>query len=143
MISYHIDQKTWSFFYDSDQNINIKYDQKFDQNYHIYLSHYSGLPETEFGTERVLNIQSRPEIETGSILKFSSRIPTGREIPSGLPVPADSLIKLYWIDTYFNLSDFSFTDLKKQFIIKKFKQYVFNMKITVKHVFVKTHHSID
>ena len=52
-------------------------------------------------------------------------------------------IKSCWIDTYFDSFDFIFTDSKKQFIIKKFKQYVFNMKITIKHVFVETHHSID
>ena len=36
---------------DLDQNINIKFDQKYDQNYHIYLLYYSGLPETGLGTE--------------------------------------------------------------------------------------------
>ena len=68
------------------------------KNYHIYLSHYSRLPETGLGTRQVLNIQSRPEVETRSILKFPSRIPTEREIPSGLPVPADSLKYIYHND---------------------------------------------
>ena len=44
---------------------------------------------------------------------------------------------------YFDSSDFIFTDSKKQFIIKKFKQYAFNMNITIKHVLVETHHLID
>ena len=40
-------------------------------------------------------------------------------------------------------SDFISIDAEKQFIARKFKQYVINMKITIKIVFVKTHHSID
>ena len=72
----------------------LKYDQKFDQNYHIYILHYSGLLETEFETKRILTFQFRFEVETKSILKFPSRIPTGRKIPSGQSVSADSLIKI-------------------------------------------------
>ena len=34
-------------------------------------------------------------------------------------------------------------DAEKQFIIRKFKQYVINMKITIKIVFVETHHWIN
>ena len=39
--------------------------------------------------------------------------------------------------------DFISIDAEKQFIIQKFKQYVINIKITIKIVFVETHHSID
>ena len=48
-----------------------------------------------------------------------------------------------WIDTYLKSFDFISIDAEKQFIIRKFKQYVINMKITIKIVFVKTHHLID
>ena len=52
-------------------------------------------------------------------------------------------IRFCWIDTYLELFDFISIDAEKQFIIKKFRQYAFNIKITVKHVFVETHYSID
>ena len=52
-------------------------------------------------------------------------------------------IWLCWIDTYLKLSDFITIDAKKQFTVKKFRQYVFNMKIIIKNVFVEAHHLID
>ena len=52
-------------------------------------------------------------------------------------------IRFCWINTYLKSSDFISIDAEKQFITRKFKQYVINMKITIKIVFVETHHSID
>ena len=52
-------------------------------------------------------------------------------------------IRFCWIDTYLKSFDFISIDAKKQFIIREFKQYAINIKITIKIVFVETHHSID
>ena len=49
----------------------------------------------------------------------------------------------YWINIYFNFSDFISMDANKQFAVKEYKQYAANMEIVVKNVFVKTHHFID
>jgi hypothetical protein len=40
-------------------------------------------------------------------------------------------------------SDLITTDADKQFVTREFKQYADNMKITIKTIFVETHHSIE
>ena len=52
-------------------------------------------------------------------------------------------IRFFWINTYLKSFNLISIDVKKQFIIQKFKQYVINIKITIKIVFVKTHHLIN
>ena len=52
-------------------------------------------------------------------------------------------LRYCWIDIYFGLFDFIFTDVNKQFAAKKFKQYAANMGIIVKNVFIKIYYSID
>ena len=51
-------------------------------------------------------------------------------------------LRYCWIDTYFGLFDFIFMNAGKQFAAKEFKQYAANMRIIVKNVSVKAHHSI-
>ena len=98
MISHHFDQKTNRFFMILIKISTLKYDQKFDQNCHIYISHYPRLLETEFKTKRILTFQFGSEIETKLILKFPSRILTERKISSKQPVSANSLIMNNAID---------------------------------------------
>jgi hypothetical protein len=40
-------------------------------------------------------------------------------------------------------SDVIIADADKQFVVREFKQYAENMKITIKTIFVETHHSIE
>jgi hypothetical protein len=47
------------------------------------------------------------------------------------------------IDTYLRLSDVIIADADKQFVVREFKQYADNMKITIKTILVETHHSIE
>jgi hypothetical protein len=51
-------------------------------------------------------------------------------------------LRACWIDIYLRSSDVIITDADKQYVIKKFKQYASNMKIAIKTMFIKTHHSI-
>ncbi len=52
-------------------------------------------------------------------------------------------MRISWIDTYLKSSDLITTDADKQFVTREFKQYADNMKITIKTIFVETHHSIE
>jgi hypothetical protein len=52
-------------------------------------------------------------------------------------------LRISWIDIYLKSSDLITADADKQFVTKEFKQYADNMRITVKTIFVETHHSIE
>jgi hypothetical protein len=52
-------------------------------------------------------------------------------------------LRTCWIDTYLRSSDVITADADKQFVAREFKQYAVNMKITIKTIFVETHHSIE
>jgi hypothetical protein len=52
-------------------------------------------------------------------------------------------LRACWIDIYLRSSDIITADADKQFVARKFKQYADNMKITIKTIFVKTHHLIE
>ncbi len=52
-------------------------------------------------------------------------------------------LRACWIDTYLKSSDVITADADKQFVAREFKQYAVNMKITIKTIFVETHHSIE
>jgi hypothetical protein len=52
-------------------------------------------------------------------------------------------LRISWIDIYLKSSNLITIDADKQFVTKEFKQYADNMKIIVKTIFVKTHHSIE
>ncbi len=47
-----------------------------------------------------------------------------------------------WIDTYLRSFDVIITDFDKQFVFREFKKYADNIKIIVKIVSIKAHHSI-
>ncbi len=48
-----------------------------------------------------------------------------------------------WINTYLRSSKVITSDANKQFVTKKFKQYVANISIEIKTISVETHHSIE
>jgi hypothetical protein len=52
-------------------------------------------------------------------------------------------LRACWIDTYLRSSDVIIANVDKQFIAREFKQYADNMRITMKTIFVETHHSIE
>ncbi len=52
-------------------------------------------------------------------------------------------LRTCWIDTYLRSFDVITADADKQFFAREFKQYTDNMKITIKPIFVETHHSIE
>jgi hypothetical protein len=52
-------------------------------------------------------------------------------------------LRFCWINTYLRSSDVITSDVDKQFTSREFKHYAGNMSITVKIVFIETHHSID
>ncbi len=52
-------------------------------------------------------------------------------------------LKACSIDTYLKSFDVIITDADKQFMIKKFRQYASNMRILIKTMLIKTHHSIE
>ncbi len=52
-------------------------------------------------------------------------------------------LRACWIDIYLRSSDVITADADKQFVAREFKQYADNMRITIKTIFVETHHSIE
>ncbi len=52
-------------------------------------------------------------------------------------------LRICWIDIYLESFDLIISDASKQFTVRKFKQYAFNMSIRVNTVSIETHHSID
>jgi hypothetical protein len=52
-------------------------------------------------------------------------------------------LRICWIDIYLESFDLIISDASKQFIVREFKQYAFNMKIRVNIVSIETHHSVD
>ncbi len=52
-------------------------------------------------------------------------------------------LKVLWIDIYLRSSNLITIDADKQSVTKEFKQYADNMKIVVKTISIKIHHSID
>jgi hypothetical protein len=52
-------------------------------------------------------------------------------------------LRFCWINTYLRSSNVITSDVDKQFTSREFKHYADNMSITVKIVFIKTHHLID
>jgi hypothetical protein len=52
-------------------------------------------------------------------------------------------LRFCWINTYLRSSNVITSDVDKQFTFREFKHYADNMSITVKIVFIETHHSID
>ncbi len=52
-------------------------------------------------------------------------------------------LRTCWIDIYLRSSDVIIADADKQFVVREFKQYADNMRITMKTTLVETHHSIE
>jgi hypothetical protein len=52
-------------------------------------------------------------------------------------------LRICWIDIYLESFDLIISNVSKQFIARKFKQYAFNMNIKVNTISIETHHSID
>ncbi len=52
-------------------------------------------------------------------------------------------LKTCWIDTYLKSSDVIIANVDKQFVARKFKQYVDNITIAIKTIFVETHYLIQ
>jgi hypothetical protein len=52
-------------------------------------------------------------------------------------------LRICWIDTYLESFDLIISDASKQFIVRKFKQYAFNMSVRINTISIETHHSID
>ncbi len=52
-------------------------------------------------------------------------------------------LRICWIDIYFESFDLIISNASKQFIVREFKQYAFNMSIKINTVSIETHHSID
>ncbi len=53
------------------------------------------------------------------------------------------MLRLYWIDVYLELSDHILIDASKNFVSKKFRQFVTSMTIIIKSVSIETHWSVD
>ncbi len=52
-------------------------------------------------------------------------------------------LRICWIDIYFKSLDLIISNANKQFIVRKFKQYAFNMNIRINTISIETHHLID
>ncbi len=52
-------------------------------------------------------------------------------------------LRACWIDTYLKSFDVIIADADKQFVVREFKQYENNMRITIKTISVETHHLIE
>jgi hypothetical protein len=52
-------------------------------------------------------------------------------------------LRICWIDIYLESLDLIISNANKQFIVRKFKQYAFNMNIRINTISIETHHSID
>ncbi len=53
------------------------------------------------------------------------------------------ILRLCWIDVYLNSSDHILHDADKNFVSRKFRQFVISMTIIIKAISMKTHWSID
>ena len=99
--------------------------------------------DVDFNFNLIVNIFYFNDKSVFHVMNETIRFQTSRWLKNISVKHVWKQIRFCWIDTYLRSSDFISIDAEKQFIARKFKQYVINMKITIKIVSVETHHSID
>ena len=113
--------------------------EKFSKRFNFILKN----DDVDFNFNVTVNIFY---IQNKSMLHFvneATRFQTNRWLKNVSFKHVWNQLRNCWIDIYFGFFDFISADAGRQFIFQKFKQYVTNMRIIVKNVFVKIHHSID